>query len=321
MSYKFGADEPVQVAIARCAREQLDRAVGELSERITEDPAKAIHNARKAIKKERSLLRLARSAISSEERRRENDALRRAARALSGARDAEVMISSLNELSERFVGQLPATAFDAIREHLEARQAVSPDERFVSALGTQAVEELGAVRARVEDWQLSKDGWKAFDGGLRRSYKRGRRALARARATGGIEDLHTFRKRVKDLWYHDRLLAPTCGGAVRGQAKELHRLADLLGDDHDLAVLRGELTRDAAPVPVDLDAVVALIDHRREELQTEALRLGQRVYAERPKAFRRRMRRSWKAGRSLACIPEEQHPIELAAATREPSLS
>ena len=35
MAYKFRADEPVSDAILRCAREQLDRAVGELSEGIT----------------------------------------------------------------------------------------------------------------------------------------------------------------------------------------------------------------------------------------------------------------------------------------------
>ena len=35
MAYKLGADERVQHVIVRWAREQLDRAVGELSEGIT----------------------------------------------------------------------------------------------------------------------------------------------------------------------------------------------------------------------------------------------------------------------------------------------
>ena len=65
------------------------------------------------------------------------------------------------------------------------------------------------------------------------------------RLSGEMSDLHDWRKRVKDLWYHERLLAPTCGPTVRGHAKELDRLSDLLGDDHDLALLRHELTRRA----------------------------------------------------------------------------
>lgn len=133
-----------------------------------------------------------------------------------------------------------------------------------------------------------------------------------------MEDLHAWRKRVKDLWYHQRLLAPIGGPAVRGQAKDAHRLSDLLGDDHDLAMLGQELTRGEMPVPVDLGAVVKLIDHRRSELQREAIAIGERVYADSPKAFRRRMRRTWNGGRALARAPHESQPTALAAATREP---
>ena len=48
----------------------------------------------------------------------------------------------------------------------------------------------------------------------------------------------------------------------------------------------------------DVDAVIDLIDHRREQLQTAAMFAGERVYAERPKAFARRLRRCWHAGRA-----------------------
>jgi CHAD domain-containing protein len=314
MAYKFRPDEPVRDGILRCSREQLDHAVSELSEGISDDPVKAVHKARKAIKKERSLLRLARPTMTSGQRRRENDALREAARALSATRDADVMLASVDALSERFAGQLPASTFDAIRTRLKKR----PGDANQDGLDRHALPELGAVRLRADDWRLRQGGWKALEGGLVRTYKRGRGAAKVARASRRSEDLHEWRKRVKDLWYHERLLAPTCGPALRGQAKELGHLSDLLGDEHDLAVLRQQLTDEVSAVPVDLDAVLKLIDHRRDELQTEAIRIGRRVYAESPKAFRRRLKRSWKAGRSLARGPQEQHPAELAAVTREP---
>ncbi len=316
MAYKFGADERVRSAVLRCAREQLDRAVLELSEGISADPVSATHSARKAIKKERSLLRLARGAMPSERRKRENAALRAAARGLSGARDADVMIASIGQLSERFAGQLPDAAFQRLRANFEARRSAQGGHGNGSVVDDRAVQELAAVRARVDDWQLRKGGWKTLESGLLRSYRRGRKTFARARLSGEMSDLHDWRKRVKDLWYHERLLAPTCGPTVRGHAKELDRLSDLLGDDHDLALLRHELTQASAPAAVDMGAVVKLIDHRRAELQTEATRVGERVYAETPKAFRRRMRGSWKAGRALARAPREQHPARLAAATR-----
>lgn len=315
MGYKFQPEEPVRTAIRRSAREQLDRAVGELSEEISNDPVRAVHNARKAIKKERSLLRLARGAMPAAQRRRENSALRDAARGLSGTRDADVLRATINQLADRFAGQLPAKTFNAIRRQIVAER----DGHAASPLNARAVQELGAVRLRVDDWKIEKQGWKAIEKGLLRSYKQGRSAFARARKHRSTEDLHAWRKRVKDLWYQQRLLAPSCGPMARGQAKDAHHLSDLLGDDHDLAMLRETLTGTVMAVPVDVDAVVKLVEHRRFELQTEAMHLGARVYAESPKAYRRRMRRLWRAGRATAEMAVAQNPAELAAATREPS--
>lgn len=99
MAYRLEADESVRNAMLRCAGEQLDRAVSELSERISSDPVEAVHAARKAVKKERSLLRMARGSMPAKQRRRENAALREAAQGLSGARDAEAMIATLDDPS------------------------------------------------------------------------------------------------------------------------------------------------------------------------------------------------------------------------------
>lgn len=318
MAYRFDNDESVRDGFARCAAEQLDTAIAELSERIGDDPVEAVHSARKAVKKERSLLRLMRGSMPAKRRRRENRTLRDAARGLSAARDAEAMIATLDGLAERYAGQLPESAFHAVREQIVQARDEQRRELVGSALGDRAVGELGAVRLRVSDWELTHGGWSALEDGLRHSYEDGRRAYTRARSHRDAEDWHAWRKRVKDLWYHERLLAAVAGPAVKGQAKDAHRLADLLGDTHDLDVLREALVRGRFQAAVDLDALVSLIDHRRGELQTEALWVAARVYAEKPKAFIGRMRRSWKAGRREGAAARDQHPRELAQATRVP---
>ena len=70
--YRFDPGEAVAGEIRRCAATQLDRAVTELTGGVEADPEKAVHAARKAVKKERSLLRLARGSIADRGRRREN---------------------------------------------------------------------------------------------------------------------------------------------------------------------------------------------------------------------------------------------------------
>jgi CHAD domain-containing protein len=321
--YRFDPGEAVSSEIRRCAVAELDRAVTELTRGVDADPEKAVHAARKAVKKERSLLRLARGSIGDRPRRRENRALRHAARTLSAARDAEAMLATIDDLSERYAGQLPAQTFDAIRTPLERRRDAQREQLDRSDLTVRAAAELAAVRARIEDWALTEDGWRALEDGLGRSYRDGRKAFHRARdhrsgaARSGVA-WHEWRKRVKDLWYQQRLLSDVAGPACAGQAKDAHHLADLLGDDHDLVVLRDALTGEASHTATDLDAVLGLIGHRQEELRRQAILLGERVYAEKPKPFVRRMRAMWRAGRGQKAVATDQRPAELAQATRIP---
>lgn len=316
MAYRFDSDEGVRSAFVRCADEQLDRAVSELTQGIGEDPVEAVHAARKAIKKERSLLRLARASMDSAQRRRENAALRDVGRSLSTARDAEVMLDTLEQLSARYVGQLPETVFAQIHDRLRERRDRERAELAASSRAGRAADELQAVRARHARWRLARGGWPAIERGLQRSYRDGRALFSRARSERGFEGWHAWRKRAKDLWYQERLLAPAAGPSVAGHAKDAHRLADALGDDHDLGVLEDALRSGTMTPPVDLDAVLELIGYRRRELQAEALRLGARIYAESPKQFIRRIRSSWEAGRALAREGREQDPAELAQAVR-----
>ncbi len=315
MAYRLEPEESVPESLTRCAQEQLDRAVRELEERIDSEPVGAVHAARKALKKERALLRLARGTLPRRQRERENAALREAARGLSGARDADVMIQTLDQLSQRYAGQLPETTFEAFRQRLDHERQSERGRMAGSSAAAAVADDLRAARMRVEDWKLERGNGRALESGLVRSYGRGRRAFVRAQSEPSLENLHQWRKRVKDLWYQLRLLAPVGGPAVRGQVKEAHRLADLLGDDHDLGVLRQTLLRLAPDLAVDHDALIGLLDHRREQLQTEARYVGERLYTEAPKAFGRRIARCWNAGRAQARAAQSQQPRSLAEVT------
>jgi hypothetical protein len=80
---------------------------------------------------------------------------------------------------------------------------------------------------------------------------------------------------------------------------EAHELADRLGDDHDLAVLADWIREHTGAGPEFYNAV----DRRRAELQAEAITLGARLYADKPKAYVRRMRRLWKASPAFVRAP------------------
>ena len=290
MPYRLDLAADPPDALRAAAREQIDDAVRRLRDDRADDPAKAVHEARKDLKKARSLLRLARPGLPRAVYRRENGVLRDTGRSLSGARDADVLVETVAGLGERYTGQLPEAQFDALRAGLAAA-AAEAREHEGDAAAEDAVATLDAVAVRIGDWPLDRCDHDTLVHGATRAYKRGRAALAAAEATPSVERLHGLRKRVKDLWYHGRLLEEAWPRVVKAQSRAAHDLADLLGDDHDLAVLAERVERGVATdAPIDDEAVLGLIARRRAELQAEAMPIARRLYAEPQKAFRGRLR-------------------------------
>ena len=103
------------------------------------------------------------------------------------------------------------------------------------------------------------------------------------------EAFREWRKRAKYHWYHMRLLREVWKEPMEGRCKALDELADILGDEHDLAVFRGVLTAGADEFGGrrEVHMLLALIDRRREMLQTEAATLGERLFVEKPKNITR----------------------------------
>jgi hypothetical protein len=82
--------------------------------------------------------------------------------------------------------------------------------------------------------------------------------------------------------------------------RKRHKLADLLGDDHDLAVLRQVLST-SGEAPFDrgsAEAILPLIDRRRAELRRDAFALGPLLFGEEPEDFIARLRAYWRAWRA-----------------------
>ncbi len=312
MSYRLSISDPLPDSVRACAREQLWGAVVQLDGHGAE-PAKAIHEARKHLKKTRALLRLVRPALGNRVYRAENAALRDAAAQLSATRDADVLVATVDGLAEWAAGRLPASDFAAVREALvaeaaahreaapapaadaagadvSASDAASPSDAPTSpaAVADAVARELRAAHARVEQWPLDGAGWETAVAGISVAYTRGRTERALAEAHPTVIHLHDWRKRVKDLWYHHRLLKPIWPDVVKAWGEEAHILSEQLGDDHDLAVLRDRLEQ-GIDAPLDLAPLLALVEERRGQLQAQARLVAARLYVEKPKAFERRV--------------------------------
>jgi CHAD domain-containing protein len=289
---------PVPDEVRRVARGRLEHALDELRGNTDSTREEAVHEARKDMKKLRALLRLVRGELGERVYSAENACFRDIARELAGVRDADVMLATLTDLEKRY-GDLPG-AGAKLRPALVAHRFRATAGSLKPASKTAAAR-LDEALGRVDGWMLDTDGFEAFEEGLGRVYRQGRRAYRAARKQPSAEHMHEWRKRVKDLWYHLLLLQDSWKPVLSALADEAHELSDRLGDEHDLTVLREWAHRHMAALNGDdpvLRGFDVLLQSRRAELQAEAFDYGARLYADKPSLFVERLESWWAAARS-----------------------
>ena len=247
------------------------------------------------------MLRLVRPCIGSSFHA-ENVFYRDLSRNLSSLRDAQALLESFDRTVAHFQDQVDPVECTTIREHLlELRDAeASHEDQLVAALEKSA-DELRQAAARTAEWTLDATGFAAFQAGLARTYRRGRRALQEVQVNPTTENLHEWRKRVKYHWYHSRLLRRMAPRLIRPHRLMAEELGSLLGQDHDLAMLSERV----APFAKASDAgdsthcFSTLITTYRRQIQEGALAQGRYLYAETPPRLVDRWRSYWMAWRNV----------------------
>ena len=261
----------------RVVQAQLDKAIGGLEAAGDDDLAEAVHSARKSLKRVRSALRLGRDVLGDDVYRRENEAVRDAGRRLSGARDSQVMVDTLDALLDRHRDELPPQGFAGLRARAGARSTARRRRACgpTPARSPTCSSELRAVRRRTAAWDGDGRDLAALGPGLARAYRRGRKTLRAAAEETGDEALHDLRKRVKDLWYMSELVRPASPKRAKKLATRASDLSDVIGEDHDLAVLRETADRHSGRLTAtEFDLLDDLIARRRADLQAAGARRG-----------------------------------------------
>jgi CHAD domain-containing protein len=284
--------------IRRIALGRADKVLeGLRSVSSSDDVSVTVHTIRKDLKKVRSVTRMVRDELGKKEYKSVDRLFKKAANKLSGSRDAEVKVQTLESMLEdhaeaRVVGQ--KWLLDLKRERDQTKsETQDADAEWVD----EAISNVEEAKARIEDWSLKIGPEDLIDDGMILSYRQGRKAMAKAEDNTTPGNLHDWRKRTKDLWYQIRILNKTWPDVVGLMADEAHDLTDLLGDRHDFDVLADDLAERDFPNG-DRDVLKAALKDFRRELAEDAFELGAKIYTEKPKDLKRRMRRYWKLWRS-----------------------
>ncbi len=299
MAYRLQASESVPEGIGRVVREEIQSATETLRKEAKAQRDEAVHEARKSIKKVRGVLRLVKPQLGRTYRQ-ENARFRDVGRQLSDLRDAAALLEVFDELADKFKDVLDSKGLKALRQGLEQDKREIEQHLDAAKVVQQASAVLHSAEQRLAKWPLNEDGFHALAPGLKQTYRRGRRALKLAKKRETPVAYHDFRKRVKDHWYHVRLLEGVWTSVMEAHEKSLKDLETWLGDDHNLVVLREKL--EANPERYGGEAVVpgflAVVAEHQNKLRGNSTSLGERVYSEKPRVFVHNIGRLWKTWHS-----------------------
>ncbi|WP_208430630.1 CHAD domain-containing protein [Methyloligella halotolerans] len=274
------------------AKSQVDKAIAEIddSDLGLND---TIHQVRKRCKKLRGLIRLVRPGF--DDYAKENAAFREAAGSLSVLRDSEAMLETHDALMDFYADRTDAPVYASVRNRLVERQEEAAENHGLEERLAVLRDRLSDAKPRIEKWEIEGNGFAAAADGLRKTYKRGRDAMAEAAERPAPNSMHEWRKRVKYHRYHAQLLSDIWPAAMETHVAAAKSLGDVLGDHHDLAVLQEALPSLFGGETDEMKAYLGLAQGRQALLASQALHCGQRVFAEKPSALTRRWRHYWDA--------------------------
>lgn len=295
MAFAFPAPRHTPRALRNILLERMEKAITHLSAPIA-DRAEGIHEARKRFKEIRAVLRLV-SDTETFPAGAMRQWFRDAGRELSGTRDAQALVECWDKLDavdpkalQTRAGQaLHRALIDNTHDHLHDADALDSIVRRLCAALNQHMTHLPEI-------DVPETGFDLICSGFERTYRAGRRQLDAVQNAPTAEHFHDWRKRVKDHWYHTRLIAGAWPVYLEQRQSLLKTLSDLLGDDHDLMLLRSQMLAwsDRLGSDAQQQRLLGTIGRRQAQLRQEALSLGRRIYAERPRSFTRRITDYWR---------------------------
>jgi CHAD domain-containing protein len=282
--FRLDLTEPVHHEIRRLALGELKDAEDALSG--GEEPVEArIHEARKRLKRLRALLDLVQQSSNQRARRALIEASRKAADSIAAPRGHAALLHAYDALIKAH----PECETTELGRALSER-AAAVDEEAKGVLAN-AARILHEARACAKALDVRGRGFGVIGPGVRTTYRRARRALARAREEGSAAHFHEFRKPCKRHLYQLRLLESVWPAILQAQAIEVDRTGELAGEHHDLCLLRAEIprivTRDTA------SSIERFVAQRERELEGEILAIGALCFAEKPTLLCARIAAYW----------------------------
>ncbi len=254
--------------------------------------AEVVHEVRKALKRWRALLRLLARPLGERADQLRSEA-REIMRGIAGARDAQSALDALADLRKADLPFSP-TSMETISARLTEIRHAAEAKGFTKTTQDRLSRYFDYAVLSLERWPFGTIDFDTVTDGLTATYRRARQLVPDSWPDAEAEHLHDLRRRVVEHRHQMDLVEPLWPRLGKVWAEEAQRLRNQLGACQDLAVLTS-FTAPHQPLAPWRSRLAPLIEARHNAHLKTAQRLAGRLFAEKPKAFRRRIGALWSA--------------------------
>ncbi len=306
MPFKLLLSEEVSPAIARMTIEQLGRARRDLSS--AQNIQQGVYQARRCLKRARSLVRLARLIMGEQRFQVENRTYRDLGRALARPREASALLEIIDRLSLRDDFSSFQPLLVDIKQLILRDKSKHEAELEVVALSS-LIKTLDASIANWKKKPLPSATFEDLAHGFALSYERGRKSLKRAIKTRDSFFLHEWRKDVQQCWRQMQVLTLIWPDDIMPRIKLASDISKLLGTEHDLNELllyiksKKHHWKNKPKVKRLVKPFRRAVKGVQRDLCLHALERGRRLYAIETQALSKAMTIYWRTGKALQPMP------------------
>lgn len=277
-------DEP---DITDWIRSDLDAAL-EALKTADIDSETAVHTARKRLKRVRTLLGALRIDDPDGHAGRLAP-VRTAFGSLAGTRDADAMMAAAKWLMNHTEGTTRDDAAHVVHRLKVRIEALKGEPLPLGSITVQ----LEAAKRALAAYDDARPCVDLLVAALAKVYRQGRKRFHHALAENDTDDeaLHEWRKAAKNWLYLGQVLIDLKPAPKIYPLKDLDRLTEFIGEEHDFANLAAFVASDTG-VPVDprrISRLIGAITRRRAKLAARAFELGAELYSDKPSRFEKRL--------------------------------
>lgn len=205
------------------------------------------------------------------------------------------ILESANALRDAFSLKRDAHVIAALRAEIGGRrQVASYQKRAGEKLAAETGAKHKALRAEASKLlrlisKIELDGltWEQVMDAYVRCYREGRSAMRKCLRDSDPEVLHKWRRPVKELFFQSHVLRPIEG--MKHRMRQARRLGDRLGKLNDLHLL------EKSAGTAGKKGILRRVAKRREVLKETAFKLGEKLFAAKPREVARELERCLKS--------------------------